>query len=380
MSGRKLRAALAQLIVLGLVALAALWFATNAADNLARRNIASGFGFLSDPAGFAVPMSLIGYAEGSSYGRVIMVGVVNTLAVSVIAIVVATVLGFAIGIARLSRNWLISQLAAAYIEIVRNIPLLLQIFVWYFAVLRALPPPRQSLSAAGIAFLNNRGFYLPAPLPGEGAELAVLAVIIGMIAWVVTARRARRRRLETGGSFPAWPIGLAGLVLLVGGVAIATEIIAGWSVPALRGFNFSGGMVIIPEFVALAVALSIYTAAFIAEVVRAGIQAVRRGQIEAASALGLSRGQTLRFVILPQALRVIVPPLTNQYLNLTKNSSLGAAIAFPELVSIAGATVVSQTGQAIEVIAIVMGFYLAVSLTISATMNFYNQRIALKGR
>ena len=306
--------ALALLLVVGVI----VYLADNAYTNMARRKIAGGFAFLANPAGFGVPMTLIPFGEGSTYGRAFVVALLNTALVSVVGIIAATILGFTIGVARLSKNWLIARLAGAYVEIVRNIPLLLQIFVWYLAVLRALPPPRQSLSLFGAMFLNNRGIFLPTL------------------------------------SLPDFA----------------------WELPVLRGFNFTGGISIIPEFAALGLALSIYTAAFIAENVRSGILSVRRGQMEAALALGLSYGQTLRLVVIPQALRVIIPPLTGQYLNLIKNSSLGAAIAYPELVALFGGTVLNQTGQAIEVIAITMATYLAISLAISAAMNRYNRRIA----
>jgi general L-amino acid transport system permease protein len=303
------------LVIAAVLALAATLFA-NTLDNLSRRGIQTGFGFLDQQAGFAILSHLIPYSEASTYGRAFLVGLLNTLLVSAIGIVLATLAGFVIGIARLAPNWLVSRLAATYVEIIRNVPLLLQIFFWYFAVLRSLPLPRQSISFFGVAFLNNRGLYLP--------------------------------------NFD--------------------------SVPHLAGLNFQGGFVLVPEFVALVAALSIYTAAYIAEVVRAGVQSVGRGQSEAAYALGLTRGQALRLVIVPQALRVIVPPLTNQYLNLTKNSSLAAAIAFPELVSVFAGTVLNQTGQAVVVIGITMAVYLAISLSIALAMNLYNRRTVFVGR
>ena len=347
--------ALALIAVCGLAA----WLVSNTLDNLARRGIASGFSFLDTSAGFGVTMSLIDYSEASSFGRAFLVGLLNTLLVSAVGIVLATVLGVAIGLARLSPNWLLARLAGAYVETLRNIPLLLQLFFWYFAVLRALPAPRASLDLGGLIFLNNRGLYLPAVESGP----AIWAVLLsGACAAALVAsltlrhRRAARRRIAAGS--------LVGL----GIAAIAMLLTAGWQVPALRGFNFTGGTSVIPEFVALLVALAAYTAAFIAEIVRAGIQSVPRGQVEAAQALSLSRRDMLRRVVLPQALRLIVPPLTSQYLNLTKNSSLAAAIAYPDLVSVFAGTVLNITGQAVEVIALTMAVYLAISLAIAGAL------------
>ena len=345
----------------------AVYLGLNLVDNLAKRGITSGFGFLDDTAGFGVTTSLIPYSEQSSYARAFVVGLLNTLLVSALGIVAATVIGFAVGLARLSPNWLLARLATGYVEIVRNIPLLLQILFWYFAVIQALPGPRGSLALGQAVFLNNRGLYVPGITDGGGsfAWLAAAAILAGLCAALL--RRRRNRRAAAG----AVVIGIALVVLAL--------VLADWSRPALRGFNFRGGWILIPELVALWAALSIYTAAFVAEVVRGGVQAVARGQTEAALALGLSRAQTMWHVVVPQALRVIVPPLTNQYLNLTKNSSLAAAIAYPDLVSVFAGTVLNQTGQAVEVIAITMAVYLAISLAIAAAMNLYNRRIALRG-
>jgi general L-amino acid transport system permease protein len=357
------RAAIYQLIAIAaVISLVAVTF-SNTLDNLAGRGIASGFGFLDTTAGFGIGMSLIEYSETSTFGRAFLVGLANTLLVSAIAIVAATVIGFAIGIARLSSNWLIARLAAGYVELLRNIPLLLQIFFWYFAVLRALPAPRDSFELLG-GFLNNRGLYLPAPVfePATGWAMFAVALIGTAAAFLWW----RSRGVKTT---PGWIAG-AGLVAVVAVFATVS-----WERPALRGLNFQGGITLIPELVALAVALASYTAAFIAEVVRAGISSVPRGQTEAADALGLTRAETMRFIVIPQALRVIVPPLTNQYLNLTKNSSLAAAIAYPDLVSVFAGTVLNVTGQAVEVIAITMAVYLTISLTISLAMNRYNRAV-----
>jgi general L-amino acid transport system permease protein len=371
-SDPRFRAVLWQVLALAAVLWIAAAILANLFENLEGRGIASGFSFLGTTAGFGVTMSLIPFSEASSFGRAFLVGLLNTLLVSAIGIVLATILGFVTGIARLSHNWLVARLAEAYVETLRNIPLLLQLFFWYFAVLRALPAPRQSLNLVGLGFLNNRGLYFPAPIASAGTVEALIALALAVLALIAAMAYRRDKRAVARLTIP-W-CGL--LVLAALGWLLATVT---WDRPRLGGFNFSGGVALIPEFVALVVALSSYTAAFIAEIVRAGIQSVPRGQIEAASALGLSRGHTLRLVIVPQALRVIVPPLTNQYLNLTKNSSLATAIAFPDLVSVFGGTVLNITGQAVEVIAITMGVYLTISLTIAGAMNFYNRTIALRG-
>jgi len=368
--------------VIALVATVAfgLYLFENTQDNLRRLGIASGFGFLSSPSGFDIIQSLIPYSAASSYGQVFWVALLNTLLVASLGVVLATLLGFIIGIARLSKNWLIAKLALAYIETFRNIPLLLQIFFWYFAVLRAAPAPRQSLSLGDTVFLNIRGLYLPAPefQAGFGWVLAALGVAAGLVVFLV--RWSRRRQAATGQQFPIF---LASLALLLG-LPLLTFTLAGaplhWQIPELQGFNFRGGWVVIPEMASLLLALTLYTAAFIAEIVRAGIQAVSHGQTEASFSLGFNTGLTLRLIILPQALRVIVPPLTNQYLNLTKNSSLAAAIGYPDLVSAFAGTVLNQTGQAIECIAITMAVYLTISLLISLLMNLYNRRVALVER
>jgi general L-amino acid transport system permease protein len=376
----RVRAIVFQGLVLGSTIALAVFIVGNTLENLERRGIASGFSFLSSTSGFAIIQSLIDYSEESSYGRAFLVGLLNTLLVAGLGIVLATVLGFLIGVARLSSNWLISKLAAAYVEVFRNIPLLLQLFFWYFAVLRALPAPRQSMSLGDAVFLNIRGLYLPGPLPEPGFWWIPAALLAGVTGVVLLALWARRRRDLTGRSFHTGFVSLGLLLGLPLLAAVVTGLPVGWEYPHLRGFNFRGGIRLIPEFIALLLALTIYTAAFIAEVVRAGIQSVSHGQAEAAHALGLRPGQTLRLVVIPQAMRVIIPPLTNQYLNLTKNSSLAAAIAYPDLVSVFSGTVLNQTGQAIEVIAITMGVYLSISLLISLFMNWYNKRIALVER
>ena len=371
----KVRAVFYQLVLLAVTLWLGYEFALNAKANLDAQKITSGFGFLENSAGFSVNQSLIPYDESDSYGRVFLVGLLNTLLVAVIGIVLATILGFLIGIARLSPNWLVARLAGGYVEMIRNLPLLFQILFWYLAVLGALPAPRNSIALFGVIFLNNRGILVPAPIAGQGAGVVVAAFAAGLIATVALRVWARRRRARTGRPFPMVRIGyvvLLGLPLIV---LVAMGFPIAFENPKLRGFNFVGGIRLIPEFVALLLGLTIYTAAFIAEVVRAGVLAVPRGQTEAALALGLRRGLLLRLIVLPRALRVIVPPLTNQYLNLTKNSSLAVAIGYPDLFAVFAGTTLHQTGQAIEIIAITMAVYLSISLLTSGLMNWYNAHI-----
>jgi general L-amino acid transport system permease protein len=414
-----------QAVLLGLVVWAGYEFVTNARANLQAQRTATGFDFLHNTAGFMVNQSLIPYSESDTYGRVFLVGLLNTLLVSALGIVVATVLGFLIGIARLSSNWLVARLAGGYVELLRNLPLLFQILFWYLAVLATLPGPRQSIgiglqpvidglgglvkSAAakldalpllahmldafgallsavagwlgppGI-YLNNRGIIVPSPRFEPGAELVGIALAVAVVASVAVWVWAARRQGATGQLFPRGWVVLA----LIAGLPLVVAMATGFPVrlerPELRGFNFAGGLRMLPEFAALLFALSTYTAAFIAEIVRAGVQAVSRGQTEAAYSLGLRRGPTLRLVVVPQAMRVIIPPLTSQYLNLTKNSSLGVAIGYPELFAVFAGTALNQTGQAIEIIAITMAVYLFISLITSGLMNLYNARVRLVER
>jgi len=359
----------------------AFWtIAHNVTENLARQNIASGFGFWNRTSGFDISQTLIEYSNQSSYGHAFWVGLLNTLLVAAIGIVFATVLGFLIGIGRLSSNWLIARICGAYVEILRNLPLLLQLFFWYFAVLKNLPGPRQSISLPLGASLNVRGLYLPAPIPGPGFRAVLIALAIGVAASFAVSIWARRRQLATGERFPVFWTTLALILLLPGAVYIAIGQPLSFEYPALRGFNFQGGIAIQPEFMALLVGLSMYTASFIAEIVRAGIAGVPRGQREAANALGLPPGFTMRLVIIPQALRIIIPPLTSQYLNLAKNSSLAVAIGYPDFVSVFTGTVLNQTGQAVEVILLTMLVFLTISLITSAFMNWFNTHIALVER
>lgn len=363
------------LLVLALIMLA-VEIVLNTAANLQKQNIASGFGFLSRTAGFDISQTLIPYSSKSSYGQAFLVGLTNTLLVAALGIVLATVLGFAIGIARGSPNWLASRLALAYVELIRNVPLLLQLLVWYVAVLRALPAPQDALGIPGGAFVDTRGLHLPrVAIESGGGMLLLVALLLSLVGalWLWRRNTQRRDQDETRRE-PLLLAGWAAVALL----PILALLLVGKTVtyPTLGRFNFEGGLSIEPEFLALLIGLSTYTAAFIAEIVRAGLDGVPKGQREAAAALGLSRRQALRLVILPQALRIIIPPLTNQYLNLTKNSSLAVAIGYPDLVSVFSGTVLNQTGQAVEVILITMAVYLAISLATALAMNWFNARTA----
>jgi general L-amino acid transport system permease protein len=348
----------------------------NARGNLEAQHVASGFGFMSQTAGFGVNQTLIPYSESDSYTRVFLVGLLNTLLVAVVGIVFATIIGFIVALGRLSPNWLISRISGGYVELVRNLPLLFQILFWYLAVLGTLPSPRQSISIFDTFFLNNRGFVIPKPIGQEGLLAFALAIAAAITGCLLLRHYSRRALFRYGRVVVVWPYVLALLI----GVPLVTTLVFGvpvtFEMAVLKGFNFSGGARVTPEFVALAVALATYTAAFIAEVVRAGILSVHKGQMEAGASLGLSRGSTLRLIVVPQAMRVILPPLTNQYLNLTKNSSLAVGIGYPDLFSVFAGTTLSQTGQAIEIIAITMGVYLLISLATSALMSVYGWRVA----
>ncbi len=376
----KIRAVFYQLVLLAALLWLGFEIALNAKANLDAQKITSGFGFLDNTAGFGINQSLIPYNEADTYARVFFVGLLNTLLVAAIGIVLATILGFVVGLARLSPNWLVARLAGGYVELIRNLPLLFQLLFWYLAVLGTLPGPRQSISLFGEIFLNNRGIIVPAPVAGEGTGAVIAVFALSVIATVALRVWAKRRQMRTGRQFPLF---WAGPALVVGPplvVLVAMGFPIGFESPELRGFNFVGGVRLLPEFIALLVALTTYTAAFIAEVVRAGVLAVPREQTEAAFALGLRRRLALRLIVVPQALRVIVPPLTNQYLNLTKNSSLAVAVGYPDLFAVFAGTALHQTGQAIEIIAITMAVYLAISLITSALMNWYNARIQVAER
>ncbi len=350
----------------------------NALSNLEQQGITSGFAFLSQKAGFGIIQTLISYNESSTYGQTFLVGLLNTILVSVLGIICATFFGFLIGMARLSSNWLIAKLAALYIEIFRNLPLLLQVFFWYFAVLRSLPLPRNSLHIGNWLFLNIRGIYMPRPLPGQGFTLLLIVFFLSLVGIGAFVLWARKRQEETGKELPVLPLSLAILVLPISVIWYAIGEPLHWEYSTLQGLNFKGGMTVIPELAALVLALTVYTASLIAEIVRSGILSVSRAQTEAARALGLPQRKTLRLVVIPQAMRVVIPQMTSQYLNLIKNSSLAAAIGYPDLVAVFAGTSLNQTGQAIEIIAMTMAVYLTLNLTTSWLMNRYNARILLQ--
>jgi general L-amino acid transport system permease protein len=378
-SDPRLRALVYQAAVIVMALAVGGYLVANTLANLEERRIASGFAFLAREAGFAIgETTLIAYSAADSYLRALSVGLANTLRVSLIGIVAATVLGTLIGLARLSHNWLLAKLAAAYVEFIRNVPLLVQLFLWYVLITENLPGSHGALEPVPGWYLSNRGIHFPVPEPHPAYAWMLGAFVAGVAAAIAFAWWGRRRQARTGRRLPVLGVGLACVLILPALAYLAGGAPTSLSVPQLTGFNFTGGMTLTPEFAALGAGLVIYTAAFIAEIVRAGILAIHYGQFEASYAVGLRRTLALRLVVLPQALRVIVPPLTNQYLNLTKNSSLAVAIGYPDVVSIAN-TAMNQTGQAIEGIAIIMAVYLTISLSISAFMNWYNARIALRG-
>ena len=374
----KVRGIFYQIVVVGLVVLGVWYLVSNTLHNLSVRNIATGFDFLAREAGFAIGESVLSYTPEDTYSRALTVGLLNTLRAAAIGIVLATLLGTIIGIARLSSNWLVAKLASVYVEVMRNVPLLLQLFFWYAIISESFPGVRQAYNPVSGVFLSNRGLKFPA-LEGDGLTWLAVGFVVAVALILALANWSRRRQERTGELFPVWRTALA--------LIVACPLLAWWvsgadlslNVPQLKGFNFQGGMTLTPEFAALLLGLVIYTAAFIAEVVRSGIQAVSHGQWEAAESLGLRRSMALRLIVLPQALRVIIPPMTSQYLNLTKNSSLAVAIGYPDIVSVVNTTL-NQTGQAIEGIMLIMAAYLTVSLSISLFMNWYNARIALVER
>jgi general L-amino acid transport system permease protein len=375
----KIRGLFFQALLVAVLAFLVFEMVSNTVANLRARNISSGFAFLSKTAGFDIIQTLVPYSSSSNFGTALYVGFLNTVLVSALSIVAATIIGFTMGVMRLSKNWLVAKIATMYIEVFRNVPLLLWIFVWYGAVLQPLPPVKQAYSLFGSFFLSKKGLMLPKPVFGDGAWFALAGLAIAVAASWAINRWAKDRQAATGQPFPrAWTaIGLViGLPLL--GFAFAGFPLT-WDYPALQGFNFSGGIAVIPEFIAMFLALSIYTGTYIAEAVRAGIQAVSHGQSEAAHALGLRNGATLRLVVIPQALRVIIPPLASTYLSLTKNSSLAVAIGYPDLVA-TGGTILNQTGQAIEIVGIWMITYLSLSLATSLFMNWFNSRMKLVER
>ena len=368
-----------QIVVVALVGLLAWFLVSNTIENLERQKIASGFHYLEREAGFEIGDSMIPYSPADTYARAILVGLLNTLKVAVLGIILATILGTLIGVGRLSPNWLLAKICEWYVEMFRNVPLLLWLFLIYKMISEAFPGPRQAINVLNSFFLSNRGLYFPVPMADPSHKWMGLAFLIGVVATFFVKRWAKRRQDATGLPFPTIKVAVG----LIVGLPLLVWLLFGaphhMSWPELKGFNFDGGTVIQPEFTALLVGLVLYTSAFVAEIVRSGILALNKGQSEAALAIGLSRGQVMRLVLLPQALRIIVPPMTSQYLNITKNSSLAIAIGFPDLVASVNVTI-NQTGQAIENILIIMAAYLSVSLSISAFMNWYNKRIALRER
>ncbi|APO74688.1 general L-amino acid ABC transporter permease protein AapQ [Rhizobium etli 8C-3] len=375
----KYRGIFYQVLTVLVIAGVVWWIVDNTVENLARSNTASGFAFLRGRAGFEVGQSLISYSSDSTYGRALVVGFLNTLLVAVTGIITATIIGFIIGIGRLSHNWLIAKLCTVYVEVFRNIPPLLVIFFWYSGVLAVLPQPRDSVHLPFSMFLNNRGLAFPKPIFEPGMWAVLIAFVVGVIAAVATARWAHKRQAATGQPFHTILVSIA----LIAGLPILAFLLAGlpmsFDVPVAGKFNLTGGSVVGPEFMSLFLALSFYTAAFIAEIVRAGIRGVAKGQSEAAGALGLHPSAITRLVVVPQAFRIIIPPLTSQYLNLTKNSSLAIAIGFADLVAVGGTTL-NQTGQSIEVVLIWIVVYLSLSILTSLFMNWFNAKMALVER
>ena len=376
---RAVRGWVYQALALALVAAAVAFLAHNTQENMRVRGIQSGFDFLGQAAGFDIGETLVAYDPSQSYGRALWVGVLNTLRVAVIGIVLTTLLGVLVGVGRFSRNALVRGLCYAYVEVFRNVPVLLQLLMWYLLFVEVLPPPQSAWNAGGLFFLSKGGFAFPVPVWASGHAWMALGALVGVVAGVAYRRWAQRQFELTGIDRNRWALPLAAVVVLA---ALGWLLGGGpreWSVPEQLTFMVDGGASATPEFLAVLVGLVTYTGAFVAEVVRGGIQSVGHGQTEAASAIGLTRRQQMRLVILPQALRVIVPPLTNQYLNLTKNSSLAVAVGYPDVVSVANTTL-NQSGRAVECIAIIMLVYLTTSLATSGVMNWYNRRVAIKER
>jgi general L-amino acid transport system permease protein len=376
----RVRSVFYQIVAAAAVIYVAHYLFTNTSANLAARGMSSGFGFLSGTAGFSIGWSVLPYQAGDSYFHVYLVGITNTLAVSLIAIVATTLLGFFVGVMRLSKNWMNAEFASAYVEVLRNTPLLLQILFWYLSVFSLLPRPRDSMVLFDAFVLNNRGFYMPSPIPGDGFDLTMIALLVAIAATYGVAVWARKRQDATGQKFPTFRTGVAilfGLPLLV---FVATGSPLSFDYPVLQGFNFQGGTSLPPAFCALFLSLVIYHSAFMAEAVRAGILSVSHGQTEAAYSLGLRPGMTLRLIIIPQAMRAVVPPMISNWMNVVKNSSLAIAIGYPDLVAVFMQTSLNQSGHAIEIVAMVMLFYMTVSLTISLALNYYNKLVQLKER
>ncbi len=377
---QKVRGILFQILtVIGLVAF--LWYiGSNTMHNIEQRGIKTGFEFLDSTAGFGIDETPIAYTETDTHGRVFLVGLSNTLIIGFVGIIFSTILGLIIGVLRLSNNWLIRKMAATYIDIFRNIPILLQILFWYNVVLKSLPVPKKSLEFAGDIFLNNRGLYFPQPDLNSTTISILVSLGIAIISIIFLNRWANKKQENTGEDFPVFITGICMLIVF----PILAYFIGGanfnFDIPALKGFNYRGGKSISPEFLALTFSLVIYTATFIAEAVRSGIEAVSKGQKEAAASIGLTQFQALKLVILPQAIRIAIPPTINQYLNLIKNSSLATAIGYPEIVTLFSGTSLNQVGQAIEIIAMTMLVYLTISLVVSALLNWFNHKMKIKER
>lgn len=368
-----------QIVVIAILCLGLWYVIQNMMDNLRAMGVPLGLDFLQAPAGFAISFSMIPTDLNSSIGRLIFAGMLNTLLASAISIVLATIIGLVVGICRLSKNYLIARLATVYVEALRNVPLLVQLLLWYVAILQLFPNVRQAISVFDLMFMSKRGVNVPKPILGDDFGIVAIALLIGIAIAIGVARWARQRQMATGQQFPKGWVGLGIIVGLPLAVSLALGNPVTWDVPELKGFNFQGGLVLQPELTALVLGMSMYTASFIAEIVRGGILAITHGQTEAAYALGLRPGTTLRLVIIPQSLRIIVPPMTSQYLNVVKNTTLAGAIAYPDLFSIIG-TSLNQTGRPVENIAIMMVFFLVISILISLFMNWYNKRIALVER
>lgn len=380
LNDQRVRGRIYQTLLLACVAAFACGAIYNAVTNMQARGMPTGFGFWNEVAGFDINLHLISYTNLSTYGRAFWVGLLNTLLIAVICIPLATLLGFAIGVARLSPNWLLSRLALVYTSILRNIPLLLLLLFWYNAVLKSLPGPRQSISIGDVVFLENRGLYLPMPVPREQTVWFISAIAAALILAAGFREWARRRQERTGEQAPSALVAV-GLILGLPAIAsVAGGAPFGFDIAKLSGFNLKGGLQVIPEMAALVFGLVTFTAAFIAEIVRAGLLAVPVGQSEAAAALGLHRGLTMKLVVIPQAMRLITPPLTSQYLNIVKNSSLAVFIGYPDLVQIFAGTVLNQTQAAVQVMAITMAVYLFISLAVAVALNLFNVRYALKER
>ena len=375
----RIRGWLAQALVLALLFGAAAYALTNIANNLNKAGITTGFAFLNHPAGFDISQTLVPYDSRSTYADAFIVGILNTLLVSILGIVFSTILGFFLGIIRLSPNWLISKIAETYTEVIRNIPLLLQVLFWYLAILTPLPGPRLAMHFSDIIFLCNRGLQIPKPIPEPGFIATPLSFLGAVLLSVLLFQWSKRRQLRTGLRFPDYPIAIALLLGMPFIAMILTGFPIQWELPVLQGFNFVGGITVLPELIALWLALTLYSATFIGEYVRSGIMAVDKGQREAAYALGHQPFLIYRLIVIPQAMRVVTPPLISQYLTLVKNSSLAVVIGYPELIHVFAGTALNQSGQAVEIISITMAVYLGISLFISLIMNWYNKKFALRG-